>query len=346
MADAPGSPPTGLRAWNDPAVLAVAVMAFASGFGQFGAVAALGDVAKHFGRVVPSNSIASQAGLSFTELGVALAIFRVASLGGLPLTGLADRWGRRPVLVRTCALGLVCTMLAALSPGFWWFVVIFALGRPLLSATNAVAQVSAAEETSSRDRSTAVALIAAGYGVGSGLTAVIAGAADSTLGFRGVFALAVVPLAVVLLIRRYIVEPARFSRATPTERAVPVLGAVGPRYRRRLLVVTSLAFAVAVVTGPANSFLFVYARNLLHMSGDQTALMVVAASVFGLSGLLLGRGFADRVGRRPTAAVAMAAMATTGIVAYSGSRWALVVGYETAVLGRVDLRSRRRGARQ
>jgi hypothetical protein len=45
-----------------------------------------------------------------------------------------------------------------------------------------------------------------------------------------------------------------------------VVGAVGPRYRRRLLLVTSLAFAVAVVTAPANSFVLLYARNLLHMA--------------------------------------------------------------------------------
>ena len=59
------------------------------------------------------------------------------------------------------------------SPGYWWFVVIFALGRPFLSSTNALSQVTAAEQTSSADRAKAVALVAAGYGVGAGLTAII-----------------------------------------------------------------------------------------------------------------------------------------------------------------------------
>ncbi|HUI03173.1 MAG TPA: MFS transporter [Acidimicrobiales bacterium] len=325
-------PDFALRSWRDPVVVTLALMALASGFGQFGAVAALGDVARHFGRVVHGDTIASQAGLSGTELGVGLAILRLASAGGLPLTSLADRVGRRPVLLGSCAVGLVFTVAAATSPGYWWFVVIFALGRPLLSATSAVAQVCAAEETSTTERAKAIALIAAGYAVGSGLIAVIDGTAQSVLTFRGVFALAVLPLAMVSLIRRRLHEPARFSTELPAERGVPVLGAIGPRYRRRLVVVSSLAFAVAVVTGPANSFIFVYARNVLRMSGDETALMVVVASVFGVAGLLLGRVLADRVGRRPTAAVAMAAMALTGILAYSGSRPALLAGYEIAVL--------------
>ncbi|HXQ90728.1 MAG TPA: MFS transporter [Acidimicrobiales bacterium] len=327
-----------LRSWSDKAVVALALMAFASGFGQGGAVAALGDVAKHFGHMVHGTTIADQAGLSGTVLGVGLAVLRLASLGGLPLAGLADRFGRRTMLLLTCAVGLVFTVLAAASPGYWWFVVIFALGRPHLSATNAIAQVSAAEETDSAQRAKAVALIAAGYGVGSGLTAVIHGLAKSTLGFRGLFLLAAVPLAAIFFIKRWLVESTRFALAAQsTEHPVPVLGAVGHAYRWRLLTVCGIAFAVAVVTGPANSFVFVYAQNVLKMSGDETAAMVSVASVFGLSGLLLGRVLADRVGRRPTGALAMTAMALTGTLAYSGSRDGLLVGYELGVLAAATL---------
>jgi MFS family permease len=323
----------GLHKWSDPAIVALALMAFASGFGQGGAVAALGDVARHFGHVVHGTTIADQAGLSGTVLGVGLAVLRLASLGGLPLAGLADRLGRRTMLLATCAVGLAFTVLAAASPGYWWFVVIFALGRPLLSTTNALAQVSAAEETDAHERAKAIALIAAGYGVGSGLTAVIHGVAKATLGFRGLFVLAVVPLVAIFFIRRRLVEPGRFAvAAAAATHPVPVFGAVGRAYRWRLLTVAAIAFAVAVVTGPANSFVFVYAQNVLKMSGDETAAMVSAAAVFGLSGLLLGRVLADRIGRRPTGALAMTAMALTGALAYSGSRDALLVGYELGVL--------------
>ena len=322
-----------LRSWNDPAVVALALMAFASGFGQYGAVAALPDVAKHFGHVVHGNSLADQAGLSSTVLGVGLAILRIASLGGLPLAGLADRFGRRFMLIVTCSVGLGFTVLAALSPGYWWFVAIFALGRAPLSATNAVAQVSAAEETSTRGRAKAVAMIAAGYGVGGGLIAVIAGLGKGTLGFRGVFALAVVPLVGVFFVRRWLIEPDRFAvAAAAVEHPLPVFGAVGPAFRRRLLTVASIAFAVAVVSGPANSFVFVYAHNILKLSGATTSVMVVVAAVFGLGGLMLGRWLADHIGRRVTIAVAMIGMAVTATFAYSGSRFALLLGYELGVL--------------
>lgn len=323
--------PLDLRGWRDPAVVGLALMAMASGFGQFGAVSALGNVAKTFGHVTQGTSIADQAGLSGSQLAIGLAVLRLASLGGLPLAGLADRFGRRKMLILTCALGLAFTVAAAGSPGYWWFVVIFALGRPLLSGTNALAQVGAAEETASVDRAKAIALIAAGYAVGSGLTAVIKGL-DGAISFRGVFALAALPLVAVFFVRRWLVEPGRFAvAAASTDHPLPVLGAVGRTFRSRLIVVCALAFALSVVTGPANSFVFVYAQNVLRLSAAFTAAMVVVAGLFGLVGLLLGRWLADRYGRRPTGALTMVAMALTAVLTYSGSRTGLYVGYELAV---------------
>ena len=335
--ESPASPQAGrplrLHAWTDGAVVAVAVAALASGFGQFGVVAALGDVAREFGRVTHGATIADQAGLSGTQLGLGLAIIRLASLGSLPLIGLADRFGRRTMLVATLAIGLALTVASAASFGYWSFVVIFACGRPLLSATNALTQVTAAEQTASSGRASAVALTAAGYGVGAGLIAVIHSLASTTLGFRGICALAALPLAAVPFLYRRIQEPDRFRVAeVAADRPLPVLGAVGPQFRRRLLVIAALAFALSAITGPATSFVFLYAQNVLHQPGYVTAAMVVGAGASGLIGLIAGRWLADHVGRRPTATFAMGAMALLGILTYAGSGAALIVGYILGVM--------------
>jgi MFS family permease len=324
------SPPGGLRLhrWNDRAVIGAAIAAFASGFGQFGVVAALGSVAQGFGQASTGTSLLAQAGLSGTDLGIGLAIMRLASLGALPVIGLADRFGRRRMLLVTVGAGLILTVLAAASPTFWWFVAIFASGRPLLAATNGLAQVTAAEETASADRAKAVALIAAGYGAGAGVIAIVHSLAASTLGFRGVFLLALVPLALMPLLWRWIEESDRFTvAAAGPKHPVPVLAAVGKPFRRRLAVVVVLGFAVSVITGPANSFVFLFAQNYLRQPGYVTAGMVVGAGVAGLGGLLAGRWLADRVGRRLTGALAMMAVAVLAIWTYSGSAPALVAGY-------------------
>lgn len=317
-----------LHGWTSHAVVGSALVAVAAGFGQFGVVAALGDVAKSFGHVGDGATVAEQAGLSGTSLGLGLAIVRLASLGGLVLAAMADRFGRRRTMLVTVAIGLAMTLCASTSPTYWWFVVVFALGRPLLTAAATIANVTAAEHTSSADRAKAVALVAAGYGIGAGLVAILHSVASDVLGFRGVFVLAVVPLACIPFISRWVTEPDRFARAAiAPEYRVPVLRAVEPAFRSRLAIVVVLAFAMSVITGPANSLLFVYAQNVRDVPGLVIAAMVAAAGVAGLGGLLVGRWLADRVGRRVTSAAAMTGVAVCGCVAYSGSRPALVAGY-------------------
>lgn len=329
----PGVPSAALRLyrWNEPAVAAVALFALASGIGQFGVVASLGDVARTFGHLGHGATFADQVGLSGTVLGVGLAVIRLASLGGLPLASMADRWGRRPLLIGTCAAGLALTVVAAVSPTFWWFVALFAVGRPFLSATLGVAQVGAVELTSTHQRTRAVALVAAGYAVGAGLTAVIHSMGEAALGFRGIFALAVVPLAFLPLVARLAVEPDRFARLSSSSSSRPVLGPVAKEHRNRLAVVCLLAFAISMITGPANSLAFIYAQNYLHMSGIATSGMVLAAGAAGLGGLLLGRWMADHWGRRPAVALSVVAMGLCGTVAYSGSSWRLAIGYVAGV---------------
>jgi MFS family permease len=331
-AGVPGPAGLHLHRWNDKAVVGVAIAAFASGFGQFGVVAALGDVARGFGQVSHGTSIADQAGLSGTDLGIGLAIMRLASLGALPITGLADDFGRRRMLLITVGAGRAVTVLAAASPSYWWFVAIFACGRPLLSASNGLAQVIAAEQTASAERAKAVALIAAGYGTGAGVIAIVHSLASHAIGFRGVFILALIPLALLPLVARWVQEPERFTvSAAETGHPIPVLDAVARPFRRRLLVVVILAFAISVITGPANSFGFLFAQNILHLRGIVTAGMVVGSGIAGLAGLLTGRWLADRVGRRLTGAVAMVAVALLATLTYSGSAPALVFGYIAAV---------------
>lgn len=333
--DSVAEPPPGLTLyhWKDREVIALALTAMASGFGQFGVIAALGSVTKGLGQTVSGSSLADQVGLSGTVLGIGLAVIRLASLGGLPLTGLADRFGRRTMLLATLTLGLVLTVAAAASPTFWWFVAIYACGRPLLTTTNALSQVAAAEDTATGDRAKAVAMVAGGYAVGAGLIAVLHSLASSVLGFRGIFLLAALPLLLLPLLRRWIKETDRFAvmSASTTNRKT-VLGAVARPFRRRLAVIATIGFTVAFVTGPANSFVFLFAQDVLHQSGVVTAAMVVGAGGTGLAGLLAGRWLADRMGRRPTGALGVLGIALFSALAYTGSSTTLVVGYVLAVL--------------
>jgi putative MFS transporter len=331
--------PAQLYTWLQAPVVAVALVAIASGFGQFGAVAALGDVAAAFGEARAAAgsaaSVAEQAGLSGTVLGVGLAVIRLASLGALSLASMADRRGRTRVLLGCAALGLALVALGALSPGYWWFVAAFALSRPFLSATNALAQVVAGEHTDSTQRAKAVALVSAGYGLGAALVASLRGIAAGALGFRGTFALALVPLILLPVLRRWMAEPSRYQVASHTRSNGPikaVFANLGPEGRRRLWAMIAVAFAAAFVTGPANSFVFVYSEGVLDVAPSTTAALFLAAVPTGLAGLAIGRWGADRWGRRPTAALALVGIGLAAVVTYSGGLAPTIAGSLLAVL--------------
>ena len=325
--------PSALHSWRDRVVVGPALAAMTSGVGQFGITAGLALVAKGFGRTFNGHSIAAVAGLSATSLGIGLAIIRLSSLFALPLASLADRTGRRRVILVCTGTGLFLTALAGASPTYWVFVAVFALGRPLLSATTSVAQVIASEETSSQNRAKAIAMVAGGYALGAGAIAVVNGMLGKTIGFRGIFFVAVLPLLALPLIARMIEEPDRFERVRHTghSQRSSAFRSLAPRYRRRLFVVLALSFAVSWLTGPADTFVFLYAESFQHMPAADTAVMVLAAGIIGLLGLLAGRWLADHLGRRITAMLALVAMTGFAVLLYSGSNVGLVTGYELAI---------------
>jgi len=327
-----------LHGWHDPAILATGALAAAAGFAQFGATSALADVARSFGKPSPTGtSIAAEVGLSFTILGVGLGTIRLAALGSLPLAALADRVGRRRVMLGCTALGLAVTALAALSPSYWWFVALFALGRPLLAGTNAISGVIAAEETHSRDRAKAIALVTAAWGGGTGLIAVVRGVAGTALSWRGLFGLTLIPLLALPLLGRRLEEPDRFERirgaaGVAVAHSRHLLGRAPAALRRRLWLICLLITMLGLVTGPANALLFVYSESVLGLPRLATAAMVVGAGILGLGGLVAGRWAADRLGRRVTAGTSQAVIALAAMLTYSGSAAAAIAGYLLAVV--------------
>lgn len=327
----PADPAVTLHRWRSRPLVGVAVLLFAVGFAQFSPAAILADVADHFGERGPGDSVVEQAGLSGTVLGVGLAIVRVASLASLVLAAAADRRGRRPTALLWAVAGLSVTIAAAASPGYWVLVAALALARPLLTATNTIAQVLAAELTATSDRAMALAMCIAAYGVGTGAV-VVTRAAFGGLGFRGVLLLVAVPLALTLVAARLVVESDRFRRGRADHVVHTLRIDLDGALRTRLVILAVLGVAAAAVTGPSNTLLFVYAENVLGLSATATAALTVAGGPVGLAGLLLGRLAADRIGRRVTAGAGLVLLSASVLVAYSGPTWALVAGFLAGVL--------------
>lgn len=319
--------PSRLIALIHPAVIPPALLAVAAGYAQFVATASLADVAEAFGIV---SSDGDELSLTGTTLGIGMAVIRLGSLAALPLASRADRKGRRRLILMCVMWGLALTATAALAPGFWWFVAILALARPLLSAANAVAVVISAEVTRTDERSKAVAFVGAAYALGAGLTVLLRAFAGDGLSFRLLFGLSVVPLVMVLLSARRLKEPKLF-REVQSKAALPsarfLLSSVPRAFRGRLVLICLLTGAAALVTGPANTFVFFFAESVQGLDPAVMAVAVLGAGPLGLAGLIAGRWTADHLGRRLSSGVSLVAVAIAAVVTYTAGPVGVVVGY-------------------
>lgn len=312
------------RGWLHPTIVRAAILAVAAGYAQFAVTTVLGEVAVTFGEAAGEDPLATEVGLSTTTLGLGLAVIRLAGIGALFASALADRHGRRRLLLGLVGAGLALSTGAAVSPSFWVFVAIAAAARPLLSATNALVAVVAAEETTTADRSRAMALVQAAYALGSGIVAVLHGFAH--LNFRVIFALSLVPLCLLPILARRMEEPPLYRRLGPGERpSIP--GAIDRSLWGRLAIVTGLAFMAALVTGPSLTYLFVYGENVLGAAPSYMSTLILVAGPVGLAGLLLGRWSADVLGRRLAAGGATVLMVAAAVLTYGGSVPLLTAGY-------------------
>lgn len=309
-------------------VLTLAFVALSAGYGQFGSTSALGDVAKSFGLHSDQSTFIGRVGLTWTALGIGVGILRAASLAALPLAALADRIGRHRVLFACGVAGLCVTASAALSPGYWWFVALFAIARPLLSTMSTLTGVVTAELSSPRGRATALAVVTAGAAVGAGLSAVVHGLVRGPDAFRILFGTAVIPAALVAILVPKVPET---SDEASEAAASPRLGAIPRELRGRLAIVMAVTAAAGAISGPASGLAFVYAENVLKIHPATVSAVVVLSAIPGVIGLVIGRRLADGQGRRVAVAVGVVAAAATSLLAYSGGTDAFLVGYVLGV---------------
>lgn len=318
------SPLRSRPSWLTAPVLSVALLSVGAGLAQFGVTAVIGDVAAHFGEHTEGDGLAPELGMTATTIGLSLAIIRLSSLGSLPATAYADRLGRRRLLLGAAGVGMGLTLVAALAPAYWFYVALVAMARPALTTINALAGVIAAEESTSRDRSAAIALIAVAYGIGSGAVSVARGLLPGDPSFRVVTAFVLLPLVLLPLLARKVREPEISDAAA---RATGMPGSVPAGLRGRVAVIALLAGILSIATGPGFTYLFVYGEGVLGTTPGRLSLMVLLAGPAGLAGLVAGRYGADHLGRRGTAAIGMLLTGIAVLVAYGGGLVMLAAGY-------------------
>jgi len=247
--------------------------------------------------VITLPYVGADLGATSAELSYALALISVGSLGVLLLGPIADRFGRRRLLLASVGL------LALLGGGTSSATTIASLiawqaaARMFQEGALFAAAVITAEEMPAQSRGAAQGIVGTINSMGAGLGAMLlATIAWWPGGWRGLCVVSLVPFTFLPFLRRTLPESRRWlEQQRGIRQALPAL------YRGRLLVagvVTFLAMSYDIAGFAFSSYVPI---NEYGWSPASVSALIVIAGGLGLPGWWLGGRLADRRGRRVAA---------------------------------------------
>ena len=262
---------------------------------------------------------AKEFGVGKAGQGVALAVVRVNVVLAFGLMIIADRRGRRRLILTTATAGSILSAVGALAPSLVWLTVSQVLAVSLVAALLVLISVMAAEEMPAGSRAWAVGLLGLSTGLGGGLATMalpLAGLAPG--GWRWLYLGSLLALPLVASTARRLPESRRFAA-----------GSAAGRFRhqgdgrQRLILISAGAFLFALFATPSSQFQNEFLRTERAFSATRISVFTLVCGTIGGLGVMVGARLADVRGRRTVAAIGVGAGVVTTLAAYLARGWPL-----------------------
>jgi predicted MFS family arabinose efflux permease len=260
-------------------------------------------------------------------LATGLAVVRAGVLLALVLGPLADRFGRRRLVVATACAHCVLAAALGLAPSFEVYIGGHLVLRCIDTALGIAITVLVAEIVAAGSRAVALSLV--GLAAGGGIVLAVMSmplAAAGRAGFASVYLLQLLAIPAILHAARHIVESPRFIRhAGEPHRYSDVLGGI---YRRRLLLIGGTTFLASAFTAPTLEFTTRYLNDEHGFSSFEIVAFLAVTGLPSFPMLLLGGRLADIASRKGVGVplVAGSTLAYAGFyLASSGLIWPLAL---------------------
>jgi putative MFS transporter len=273
-------------------------------------------------------------GLSVMQGGFVISAIASGTIAAFFILRLGDYFGRRAMLMWTVLGYTAATALTAASRSVYGFAAWQFLARVFLVAEWGISTVIVAEELPAAKRGVGISIVQAAAGVGGIVgSAVFPIVAKVALGWRAMYLLGIVPLVIVFFIRRSVRETRRYAEARALGADKPNWTEIlGPRHRKRLVLVAALWFFMYLGYTPILSFYTDYAIHDRGLTAGQVGLMAAVAYTIGLSGFIAAGRLMDAWGRRPTCVLFFAVGALATAAAFNAPPSPLAMGASLVVL--------------
>ncbi len=297
------APPDALDATVARALCALAVISMAAGY--------LGTLITQTMAFAGAEFAVGTAGQS-----TALAVGRADIVIAIAVAAIADRIGRRRILLVATVLAVGLSAAASLSPSLTALVLVQVPARGLTAGAIIVVSILAIEVVPSRSRAYALSILFMAGAFGAGQCVMSLPLADLGLrGWRLSYVLPLVYLPLVVRAARHLPESRRFKARNAAVR----LGGHG----RRLLLLGSAGFLIQMFATPAGQLQNTFLRDERGFSATRIALFTLLTSTPGGIGVVVGGRLADVRGRRLVGAVSVIGGTLFTAVQFVSRGWSL-----------------------
>ena len=254
---------------------------------------------------VASPWIAKSFNLDEVKLAELFAWMGTSALGSLLLARLADRFGRRLIILSSLLLAPLFTAGAALAPNARIFAGCEVVVSALLGGSVSSAIVLLAEELPSRQRARGQASAAFASALGGVLGYLIVPFLLAWgYSWRWLLAPSSFGWILAIPVARMLPNQAQWARAksSGSARKTHIWDIFHPLYRRRSLALLSCAALDTVAGTAVNGWLYFQAVSILGLSPIAASTLVVTGMGVGMLGFPIGAWTAEKFGRVPTVA--------------------------------------------
>lgn len=236
-----------------------------------------------------AKSIQTELGLTGVQIGTLMSAgFIGMAIGSMGLAPLADKFGRRPLLIIATALSAVGMLMTYFSHsvetiGFWRVITGIGVGG-ILPCTNVIVS----EYANQKWRGLAIAIYACGFGIGAMLGGLSAVMLQDEFGFRSVFMTGAVltGLALVALVSLLPESVDFLNQKQPAKAKAPI----SQLFAKGQLKTTLLIWAAFIAVMSSFYFISSWTPALLESSGlakEQSQKVGMAISIGGTIGSLI-----------------------------------------------------------